>query len=38
VATAGGSVVGDTFRWGLVICTLGLAGMSWFRFRAGLRL
>jgi hypothetical protein len=38
VATAGGDVVGGTFRWGLVICTLGLAGMTWFRFRAGLRL
>jgi hypothetical protein len=38
LATAGGNVVGGAFRWGLVICTLGMAGMTWFRFRARLRI
>jgi hypothetical protein len=38
LGTAGGDMLGGTFRWGLVICTLGLAGMTWFRFRARLRI
>jgi hypothetical protein len=38
LTAAGSNVVGGTFRWGLVICTLGLAGMTWFRFRARLRI
>jgi hypothetical protein len=38
LASAAGDVVGGAFRWGLVICSLGLAGMTWFRFRSRLRL
>ena len=38
LASSAGDVVGGAFRWGLVICSLGLAGMSWFRFRSRLRL
>jgi hypothetical protein len=38
LASSAGDVVGGGFRWGLVICSLGLAGMAWFRFRSRLRL
>ncbi|MEA2134466.1 MAG: hypothetical protein QOC68_2375 [Solirubrobacteraceae bacterium] len=38
LASAAGDVVGGAFRWGLVICSLGLTGMTWFRFRSRLRL
>jgi hypothetical protein len=31
-------VLSGAFRWGLVICTLGLAGMTWLRLRARLKL
>jgi hypothetical protein len=31
-------VLGGAFRWGLVICTLGLAGMTWLRLRTRLKL
>jgi hypothetical protein len=37
LAKASGNVIGGAFRWGLVISTLGLAGMSWMRFRTRLR-
>jgi hypothetical protein len=38
LASAAGDVVGGAFRWGLVICSLGLTGMTWFRFRSRLKL
>jgi hypothetical protein len=38
VVSVGGDVLGGAFRWGLVICTLGLAGMTWLRFRTRLKL
>jgi hypothetical protein len=38
LASAAGDVVGGAFRWGLVICSVGLAGMTWLRFRSRLRL
>jgi hypothetical protein len=38
LATSSEDVVEGAFRWGLVLCTLGLAGMAWVRFRTRLRL
>ena len=38
VVAVTGDVLGGAFRWGLVICTLGLAGMTWLRFRTRIRL
>jgi hypothetical protein len=38
VVSVGADVLGGAFRWGLVICTLGLAGMTWLRFRARIKL
>jgi hypothetical protein len=38
LTSAGGAVVGGAFRWGLVACTLGFAGMAWLRFRTRLKL
>jgi hypothetical protein len=38
LASAAADVVGGAFRWGLVICSVGLAGMTWLRFRSRLRL
>ena len=38
LASAADDVVGGAFRWGLVICSLGLAGMSWLRLRTRLKL
>ena len=38
LASAASDVVGGAFRWGLVICSLGLAGMSWLRLRSRLKL
>ncbi|MEP6689185.1 MAG: hypothetical protein ABJC36_12625 [Gemmatimonadales bacterium] len=38
LAAAAGDVLGGAFRWGLVICSLGLAGMTWLRFRSRLGL
>ena len=38
LTSAAGDVVSGAFRWGLVISTLGLAGMTWLRFRSRLRL
>ena len=38
LASAANDVVGGAFRWGLVICSLGLAGMSWLRLRTRLKL
>ena len=38
VVSVGDDVIGGAFRWGLVICTLGLAGMTWLRFRTRLKL
>jgi hypothetical protein len=38
LASSAADVVGGAFRWGLVICSVGLAGMTWLRFRARLRL
>jgi hypothetical protein len=38
LTSAAGDVLGGAFRWGLVICSLGLAGMTWIRFRSRLRL
>ena len=38
VVSVSGDVLGGAFRWGLVICTLGLAGMTWLRFRTHLKL
>ena len=38
VVAVSGDVLGGTFRWGLVICTLGLSGMAWLRFRTRLKL
>jgi hypothetical protein len=38
VVAGTGDVLGGAFRWGLVICTLGLAGMTWLRFRARISL
>jgi hypothetical protein len=37
VAAAAGEVLDGAFRWGLVICSFGLAAMSWLRLRARLR-
>lgn len=38
VASAAGDVVGGAFRWGLVLSSLGLAGITWLRFRSRLRI
>jgi hypothetical protein len=38
LASAATDVVGGAFRWGLVICSLGLAGMFWLRLRTRLKL
>jgi hypothetical protein len=38
LTSAAGDVVGGAFRWGLVICSLGLTGLTWIRFRSRLRL
>ena len=38
LAAAAGDVVDGAFRWGLVICSFGLAGMAWLRFRTRLKL
>jgi hypothetical protein len=38
VASAAGDAVGGAFRWGLVLSSLGLAGISWLRFRSRLRI
>jgi hypothetical protein len=38
VVSVSGDVLSGAFRWGLVICTLGLAGMTWLRFRARIKL
>jgi hypothetical protein len=38
VAAAAGEVLDGAFRWGLVICSFGLAALSWLRLRARLRL
>jgi hypothetical protein len=38
VAAAAGEVLDGAFRWGLVICSFGLAAMSWLRLRARHRL
>jgi hypothetical protein len=38
LASAAPDVVGGVFRWGLVICSLGLSGVAWLRFRSRLRL
>jgi hypothetical protein len=38
LSSAGGAVVGGAFRWGLVACTMGFAGMAWLRFRTRLKL
>lgn len=38
VVAVSGDVLGGAFRWGLVICTLGLAGMTWLRVRTRLKL
>jgi hypothetical protein len=38
LTSAGGTVVGGAFRWGLVACTLGFTGMAWLRFRTRLKL
>jgi hypothetical protein len=38
MASAAGDVVGGAFRWGLVLSSLGLAGITWLRFRSRLRI
>jgi hypothetical protein len=38
VASAAGDVIGGAFRWGLVLSSLGLAGLTWLRFRSRLRI
>jgi hypothetical protein len=38
LASAAPDVVGGTFRWGLVICSLALSGLAWLRFRTRLKL
>ena len=38
VSTVGPRVVGGAFRWVLLVCTLGFAGMAWLRFRTRLKL
>jgi hypothetical protein len=38
VVAVSGDVLGGTFRWGLVICTLGLGGMTWVRVRTRMKL
>lgn len=37
MVSAAGDVVGGAFRWGLVLSSLGLAGIAWLRFRSRLR-
>jgi hypothetical protein len=38
LVAAAGDAVDGAFRWGLVICSFGLAGMSWLRLRTRLKL
>ena len=38
LASSAPDVVGGAFRWGLVICSLGLSGLAWLRFRTRLKL
>jgi hypothetical protein len=38
VASSAADIVGGAFRWGLVICSLGVAGMTWLRFRSRLKI
>jgi hypothetical protein len=35
IASASADAVAASFKWGLLISTLGLAGVAWVRFRAG---
>jgi hypothetical protein len=37
LAEAGNDVVGGAFRWGLVVCTAGFAGIGWLRIRTRFR-
>ena len=38
LASSAPDLLGGAFRWGLVISSLGLTGMTWIRFRSRLRL
>jgi hypothetical protein len=38
LGAAGGQALGGVFQWGLLICTVGFAGMAWLRFRTRLKL
>jgi hypothetical protein len=37
VTAAGERALAGVFRWGLLICTVGFAGMAWLRFRMRLK-
>jgi hypothetical protein len=37
VTAAGARTLAGAFQWGLLVCTLGFAGMAWLRFRTRLK-